>query len=787
MSNDFYNHGSFPTTGSAATSASMRAELDSIAAGFDKMPVLTGNANEIIVVNSSGTALTAIASLPATTGGTGITSYTVGDLVYASASTVLSKLADVATGNALISGGVGVAPSWGKIGLTTHVSGTLPAANGGTGQSSYAVGDLVYASTTTALSKLADVATGNALISGGVGVAPSYGKIGLTTHVSGTLPTANGGTNLTSFTADGVMYASSTSALATGSAFTFDGNGVVISVNSTSDALRITQTGTGNALLVEDSTNPDSTPFVIDATGRLMQGITLTTFPTEFAKAELAMTRATDNTAGFIQYARKARGTIGSETAVLSNDDLFSLQMYGYDGAGYIQAAQILAEVDGTPGTNDMPGRLVFSTTADGASTPTERMRIDSTGAVGIGTTSLTGYVLRLGRNIFGATTSYGILNQGTIQPTVTGSGVMQATSVLTAANGGTPYTIANILHYQASQGTFNADSTVTNQYGFTVASNLIGATNNYGFHSAIASGTGRYNFYAAGTASNFFGGNTIVEVTDNTNAALRITQLGTGNALVVEDSTNPDSTPFVVDATGNVVVGYTAPIAGTITPKSQVVGTNTTLSSLGLYSFNATNSSPALELGLSANATIGLHTVVNNNDNLGVFRFSGSDGTNFIRGAQITAQVDGTPGTNDMPGRLVFSTTADGASSVTEAMRIDSAQRVIVQKSSNGATAALTSSAASIAVNFNLANNFTHTTTENTTLANPTNMTAGQYGVIVITQGATPRTMAFGSYWKFSAGTTPSLTATASAVDVLAYYVESATRITARLIADVK
>jgi hypothetical protein len=76
----------------------------------------------------------------------------------------------------------------------------IAADKGGTGQTSYAVGDLLYASTTTALSKLADIATGNALISGGVGVAPSWGKIGLTTHVSGTLPVANGGTGVTSST-----------------------------------------------------------------------------------------------------------------------------------------------------------------------------------------------------------------------------------------------------------------------------------------------------------------------------------------------------------------------------------------------------------------------------------------------------------------------------------------------------------------------------------------------------------------------------------------------------------
>lgn len=74
----------------------------------------------------------------------------------------------------------------------------VPATAGGTGQTSYAVGDLLYADTTTTLAKLADVATGNALISGGVGVAPSWGKIGLTTHISGVLPVANGGTNASS-------------------------------------------------------------------------------------------------------------------------------------------------------------------------------------------------------------------------------------------------------------------------------------------------------------------------------------------------------------------------------------------------------------------------------------------------------------------------------------------------------------------------------------------------------------------------------------------------------------
>lgn len=91
--------------------------------------------------------------------------------------------------------------------ITVGWSGTLAATRGGTGTGTYAVGDILYASTTSALSRLADVATGNALISGGVGVAPSWGKVGLTTHVSGTLPIANGGTNSTATpTAGGSAY-----------------------------------------------------------------------------------------------------------------------------------------------------------------------------------------------------------------------------------------------------------------------------------------------------------------------------------------------------------------------------------------------------------------------------------------------------------------------------------------------------------------------------------------------------------------------------------------------------
>jgi hypothetical protein len=165
----------------------------------------------------SAVSLTADVSgvLPETSGGTNQSSYATGDILYASATNTLGKLADVATGNALISGGVGAAPSYGKIGLTTHVSGVLPIANGGTNLTTYATGDLLYASATDVLGSLPDAATGNALLSGGVGAAPAYGKVGLTTHVSGTLPVGNGGTGQASaLTQYGLIYGGTTTAMA---------------------------------------------------------------------------------------------------------------------------------------------------------------------------------------------------------------------------------------------------------------------------------------------------------------------------------------------------------------------------------------------------------------------------------------------------------------------------------------------------------------------------------------------------------------------------------------------
>jgi len=101
------------------------------------------------------------------------------------------------------------------------------------------------------------------------------------------------------------------------------------------------------------------------------------------------------------------------------------------------------------------------------------------------------------------------------------------------------------------------------------------------------------------------------------------------------------------------------------------------------------------------------------------------------------------------------------------------------------GAVVPLTDGA-NIATDLALGNNFSVTLAGNRTLDNPTNLVAGQSGVIKITQDATgSRTLAYGSYWDFAGGTAPTLTTTANGVDILAYYVDSSTNITTRFIGD--
>ena len=103
--------------------------------------------------------------------------------------------------------------------------------------------------------------------------------------------------------------------------------------------------------------------------------------------------------------------------------------------------------------------------------------------------------------------------------------------------------------------------------------------------------------------------------------------------------------------------------------------------------------------------------------------------------------------------------------------------------KAQRGTITSFSSSSGTATPDFAAANNFSITLSENTTLANPSNLTAGQSGVIFITQDSTARTLAFGSYWDFSDGTAPTVSTGSGAVDALAYAVRTTTSIHATLL----
>lgn len=323
--------------------------------------------NVVAAVNYLGS-LSLGTALPVASGGTGAATFTANNVLLGNGTSAFQVVAPGTNGNVLTSNGTTWAStalpasvttiSFGTTGLTPNsatsgavtVAGTLAAANGGTGQSSYAVGDLLFASTTTALSKLADVATGNALISGGVGVAPSYGKIGLTTHISGTLAVGNGGTGATTLTANNVILGNGTSAVQ----FVAPGaNGNVLTSNGTT----WTSAAAGASLLGQtDSASPFETSLGYQA-GNVSTG-TANTFIGY--QAGLSNTTGNDNTA--VGYQSLDANTIGNNNVAFGSNALGANTSGGNNAAFGYNALQI----NTTGSSNTALGRFTLSSNTTG-------------------------------------------------------------------------------------------------------------------------------------------------------------------------------------------------------------------------------------------------------------------------------------------------------------------------------------------------------------------------------------------------------------------------------------
>ena len=125
----------------------------------------------------------------------------------------------------------------------------------------------------------------------------------------------------------------------------------------------------------------------LDTSGNVGIGVSPTLAKTQIQDGDLAIVaNSADANSKSMLFYKSRNATDAGHTIVQDGDDLGIIKWVASDGGDWIRAAQILAEIDGTPGDDDMPGRIVFQTTPDGGITPVERMRIQSDGNVGIGT-----------------------------------------------------------------------------------------------------------------------------------------------------------------------------------------------------------------------------------------------------------------------------------------------------------------------------------------------------------------------------------------------------------------
>jgi hypothetical protein len=605
------------------------------------------------------------------------------------------------TGPVGATGPVGPTGGTGPTGVTgatkaTDVSDTAPG--------SPANGDLWFNSDSGLLSAYYDDGTSSqwVVLSGPLGPVGATGPAG---------PTGATGPAFSAGSTTQILY-NNAGAVAGAAGLTTDGTTLTVSGSTAGNLVRITQTGAGNALVVEDNANPDSTPFVIDTNGRVFVGAT-TAPPTIETIAPLASLSSAAGSTGAqdfgiynyqnaggsgrtrvgskIFFARSRSGTVGTVGTIVSSGDILGqMRFAGSDGAAFITGAEITAEVDGTPGTNDMPGRITFATTADGAATPTERMRIDNAGNVGIGTSS-PGALLNV------------VANTATDAVRITQTGAGNALVIEdSASTDSSPFVVdasGNVLIGATTQNTTffpvfqitgsgaaahtvvqRSQTSINPTVEYKVKSNGTAAS-----PTIVASGDGVWRLDArAYDGANYIqiaGIDAIVDGTPGLNdmpGRLAFSTTADGAAVTTVRMT--------IDNAGRVLVVGASSYAGIFNNAGNVQISSTSLHGLqsGRFANDAFGSD--IQLLKSRSTTVGAQGAVASGDALGSLLFGGSDGTAFLSGAAITAAVDGATGTNDMPGRLVFNTTADGAAFTSERMRITSAGNVGIGTSSPSA-----------------------------------------------------------------------------------------------------
>lgn len=248
-------------------------------------------------------------------------------------------------------------------------------------------------------------------------------------------------------------------------------------------------------------------------------------------------------------------------------------------------------------------------------------------------------------------------------------------------------------------------------------------------------------------------------------------------------ESTSDTHKLFIDSSTDQILIhDDTSVTIGGVISEFQVNAIDLAQGTSGFTRFSADASGHSIALGKSRGATVGTMTVVQDNDILGSVDFYGADGTDMAtKGASISARVNGTPGSNDLPTELVFSTTADAGSSVTERLTISQAGHIATvggNASTSSTPVTRTGLSGAVAIDFATGDNQHLTLTGAVSALTATNETAGQSGVIVITHSGGGQTVALDAndYEVAGGGGSPtiSLSSTDGAIDVVPYYVRA-------------
>jgi len=259
-----------------------------------------------------------------------------------------------------------------------------------------------------------------------------------------------------------------------------------ITANTTDPALKVTQTGAGAALYVEDQASDPSPALVVTADGRVGVG---TSSPASLLDAYVA-------SGAVVSYTRNAGTTISDTANTATQANTYSIQHIVYGtGEAYTISNSPSAYRIGTSVASD----ISFQTNSS------EKLRLASDGNLALGGSG-TSTVSFYNRRTLSGSASYGNYTQANLSADV--SSAYGYRSILTPVSNATPYTVSGVYHYMASGSTNGDNATITSQYGYLAQFNLTNATNNYGFFGDIAAGSNRWNVFMNGTAQNYFAGN---------------------------------------------------------------------------------------------------------------------------------------------------------------------------------------------------------------------------------------------------------------------------------------